>query len=259
MHQLSIYVSIYISIHLSFYSYMYSSIHQYIHLFVYPPLHLSIHPSIHIYLPTIPTYMMYDCISLSHSLSLTLSLSIYIYIYIYIYTYIYTSFQMKYGLIEVMLLNKDLTVCALHLLISIDNHNNNTNTTSSSRSSSNSSGSADNSNNSSGSNDQQSNDFHQSHHQSHHHHSFKFGFEYRILSITRLLCTIISHLQIIHSSNSLYQPFLTHCSNIPALAPLMPGIHFHWSDMKRFIASLLSRNSGDVLYILYSISISIYL
>lgn len=153
---------------------------------------------------------------------------------------------MKYGLIEVMLLNKDLTVCALHLLISIDN-NNNKNTSSSSSS-------ADNSNNSSGSNDQQSNDFHQSHHQSHHHHhSFKFGFEYRILSITRLLCTIISHLQIIHSSNSLYQPFLTHCSNIPALAPLMPGIHFHWSDIKRILASLLSRNSGDVSYILHSI------
>ena len=157
---------------------------------------------------------------------------------------------MKYGLIEVMLLNKDLTVCALHLLISIDN-NNNKNTSSSS--------SADNSNNSSGSNDQQSNYFYHHHHQSHHHHSFKFGFEYRILSITRLLCTIISHLQIIHSSNSLYQPFLTHCSNIPALAPLMPGIHFHWSDMKRIVASLLSRNSGDVLYILHSIYLYIYI
>jgi hypothetical protein len=135
---------------------------------------------------------------------------------------------MKYGLIEVMLLNKDLTVRALHLLIAIDN--------------------ADNINNS-GSNgeihhhnvDNVRSSNHHHHH--HHHHSFQFGFEYRIFTITRLLYTIISHLQIIHSS--IYQPFLIHCSNIPILGPILPRVTFQWSVLKSIIASLLSRNSGN--------------
>ena len=129
---------------------------------------------------------------------------------------------MKYGLIEVMLLNKDLTVRALHLLIAIDN--------------------ADNINNIGGNH--------------HHHHSFQFGFEYRILTITRLLCTIISQLQIIHSN--IYQPFLIHCSNIPALGPILPGANFQWSDLKSIIASLLSRNSGNYSIIFYLLSDYLY-
>ena len=121
------------------------------------------------------------------------------------------------------MLNKDLTIHVLHRLINIDNNdvvisnmNHNNHHDDSSRS------------------DHQAN---------RHHHSFQFGFNHRILVFTRLLCTITSRLYTNHYNQ--YRSFLIHCSNIPALATLIPGENdFYWTSIKSLIASLLCRNTG---------------
>ena len=126
---------------------------------------------------------------------------------------------------EVMLLNKDLTIHALHQLINIDNNDEVIN----------------NMNHNNHHHDDSSRSDHQANRR--HHYSFQFGFDYRILTFTRLLCTIISHLHTNHSGQ--YRSFLIHCSNIPALATLIPGVgDYYWTSIKSLIASLLCRNTG---------------